>query len=242
MSRLLVVMIVVLTWHVRATAQCPERDYDVQAFSYGAIGVTRPALDSLNSFLTLRQSGSFGSQALALSVGSFLFVQRLYVGNDLRLSLWENAESGSAQSSLLSGSLLLSIGTNLMAPQGPVSLYPYFCAGGALTRLHIRGGSQSFNGEGAFGEHGEVIAWSPRIVVGGGAGVGYTMGSGEMIYTIGIRAGYHFDASQTTRWFSGTGRLSGGPDLFLGGPYIQAVFGIGRNSRYVNDDLWGSDE
>ncbi|NLG15835.1 MAG: hypothetical protein GX556_00735 [Fibrobacter sp.] len=219
----------VLTFFLNGSAQMYRWSGDslpssVSLRHYLMGGVSWIDVDDLNSRLDGLGLTEFSSHNLTVGYGWDMIYDRILTGGQVEALLWRSNTDEGTKSTLWSGELVINAGFQVLSSD-KMFLYPIVGLGLGMTSLWV--GAQQVPFGTALTTPANDNLYQFTMVINLGAGFDYMLPTwkGHKSCIVGVRAGYMFDPIRNTDWRREGTEVTGGPDVNLQGPYIQAILG-----------------
>ncbi|NLP02380.1 MAG: hypothetical protein GX089_07795 [Fibrobacter sp.] len=189
-------------------------------------GVSWIDVDQLNSRLDGLDLTGFSSYNLSLGYGWDMIYDRVMTGGNIEALLWRKNSDDGTRAGFWAGRININTGFQVLSQEN-LFLYPILGLGLGIASLWVGPDQVPFGT--AVNSPSPDNLWQFSIVINLGAGFDVKLPAWRKFNNsiVGIRAGYFFDPVRSTDWRKGGSEVTGGPDVNLQGPYIQAILGKG---------------
>ena len=187
--------------------------------------------DGTNDLLSENGYTELKNPALSLGVGWDMSIGRLIVGLEGQWlkNVATEAERDDLRADIDSKYWLFRMGIDLVHWRG-LRIYPLLGIGSGKTRISISSENGATFADVLENPGREVRMNQSGLLLDASLGIDYRFKIRETerkasFFTVGVRGGYLF-APYSSEWKTGSGEISGGPDLLMNGPTVQLMIGF----------------
>lgn len=223
--RIIPAIIATILWLPTSGISGTEWDQAVSGISRIGGGFNTLDLEKFNTRMEELGLPDFSEAAPGIIINKAYWYRRFVMESELNALLWRTRVQAGKASSLFSGWWGIDWGFSLFPQESILLVYPWAGIGLGGIRLHFHDRSAAFEDVLA-NEPYNVSLWQAKFFITVGLNAEVVLNLPRKGYrTIGLRAGYMFDVTESNEWDEFGVDVGSGPSPSLDGVYVRLVLG-----------------